>query len=422
MQANSEILDAGDLNGGSLARGLAVLTCATIFLLTGPLGMEGGYGMLAVVAVCIMVLLWPFSQQSLGAVLIFSAATLYVVPLISLLYVGIPASLALFALFAIIAYAMASAGSRVERMVPALIDGIRANVNVLAMAGLLVGGLLVASQGGGYTQPIFAGFTGLALVHFERVQWAGPGVVLRWACVAIFAAVIGVYSALLWDGFGRIVIISFLLLPVLVSMRYRLFTLHPLILGGLGGLLVFVGRVLRFGISEGIAGISEDSGATHLILSSELLANHADNNSGTTLFEQFQLFFLGWVPRELWPSKPLNINSLFVDSYIGRAGLSEEHSTALGFFGEQIYLAGDLWLLTALFAAVMVIAVRALIAQVARPYYAAVVVYDVWVVTLFWGGMASFAARAWFALIPLVLYVIFLRYREAAYRRDLPLA
>jgi len=404
--------DDADLSGGSVARGVALLACATIALLTIGLGVKAGYGTLTALTICVMILLWRFSQQSLGIVLIFSAATLYVVPTISLLYVGVPVNLGLFALFAIIAYAMTHFGSAVERAMPLPDEGVGGGVNLLAMTGLLAGGLIAGAESGGFAQPIFAGAAGIALVHLERLQWARTGWVMRWAALGIYAAAIGVYATFLWDGFGRIVIISFLLLPVLVSIRYRLFRLDPLLLAGAGGLLVFVGRVLRFGVSEGIAGISEDSGATHLILSSELLANHPGNTSGTSLFQQFQLFFLNWAPRELWPGKPININSLFVDSYIGRAGLSEEHSTALGFFGEQVYLAGHFWLLTAILAAVMVITVRALIVRIAQPYYASVVVYDVWVVTLFWGGMASFAARAWFALVPLVLYVLLLRRQD----------
>lgn len=409
---------AAEVSGISVARGVALMACALIVLLTVGLGIRASYGTLAVLTICVMILLWRFSQHSLGIVLIFSAATLYVVPTISLLYVGVPVNLGLFALFAIITYAMASLGAEVERSIPLPDKGIRAGVNFLAMSALLVGGLVAGAESGGFAQPIFAGAAGVALVHLERLQWARPGAVTRWAALGVYAVAIGVYAAFLWDGFGRIVIISFLLLPVLVSIRYRLFRLNPLLLASAGALLVFVGRVLRFGVSEGIAGISEDSGATHLILSSELLANHPGNTSGTSLLQQFQLFFLNWAPREVWPGKPININSLFVDSYIGRAGLSEEHSTALGFFGEQIYLAGHFWLLTAILAAVMVIAVRALIVRIAQPYYTSVVVYDVWVVTLFWGGMASFAARAWFAVVPLVLYVLLLRRHDRQHLAD----
>lgn len=394
---------------GSTARGVALLVCATIFLLTGVLGVRGGYGTLLATTMCVMLLLWRFSQQSLGAILIFSATSLYLVPLISLIYVGLPVNVGLFALFAITAYCMASFGSRVEAMRPFETGGISATANFLAMTGMLIVGLVAATETGTFGQPIFTGFVALALLHFERLCWTQCSTLLRWVAMAIFAAVIGIYAAFLWDGFGRIVIISFLLLPVLISARYQLFRLSPLLLVAAGGLLVFVGRVLRFGVSEGISGIAVDSGATHLILSSELLASQAESTSGTSLFEQFQLFFLNWAPREIWPGKPININSLFVDSYIGRGGLSEEHSTALGFFGEQIYLAGDMWLLTAVIAAVMTIAVRAIISRIAQPYYASVVAYDVWLVTLFWGGMASFAARAWFAVIPLVAYAVFLK-------------
>jgi hypothetical protein len=406
----------GAIKSGSVARGVALLVCATIFLLTSVLNVEGGYGTLLAVTICVMLLLWQFSQQSLGAVLIFSATSLYVVPLISLIYVGLPVNLGLFALFTITAYGMVLFGSRVETMTPSTTDETSAIANILAMTGMLVMGLVAATQTNTFGQPVFTGFVALALVHLERLHWARAGALLRWAALVIYAAVIGIYAALLWDGFGRIVIISFLLLPVLISARYKLFRLGPLLLMAAGGLLVFVGRVLRFGVSEGISGIAVDSGATHLILSSELLASTAKSTSGTSLFEQFQLFFLNWAPREVWPGKPININSLFVDSYIGRGGLSEEHSTALGFFGEQIYLAGDMWLLTALVAAIMTMAVRAFIARVAQPYYASVIAYDVWLVTLFWGGMASFAARAWFAVIPLVAYVLLLKNWEVRRR------
>jgi hypothetical protein len=414
MNAYSEDLVHGapEISSGSLGRLIALISCIAIFLLTAFFGVRGGYSVLAIITFCVMLILWRHSQQSLGIVLIFSAMTLYVVPFISLIYVDMPVTLAVFALFSITAYVMANVGQSVDRQSLPFDSSYSSERNLLIMVGFLVLGLITTPFVGDFGQPLFTGLAAVALAHLERAHWGQGSKITRWACLVIYAVAICAYAALFWDGFGRIVIISLLLLPVIVSVRYKLFRLSPLVLAGAGGAMVFIGRVLRFGFSEGIAGISEDSGATHIILSSELLANHARNTSGTTLIQQFELFFLNWAPRSIWPGKPININSLFVDSYLGRAGYSEEHSTALGFFGEQIYLAPAFWLLTVPIAIVMVLAVRALIARLAQPYYSSVVIYDVWLVTLFWGGMASFAARAWFTVVPLVVYAIFLNHRE----------
>jgi hypothetical protein len=420
MSAYSEDLlhGAPEISGGSIGRLIALISCIAIFILTAFFGVRGGYSVLAIITFCVMLILWRHSQQSLGIVLIFSAMTLYVVPFVSLIYVDLPVTLAVFALFSMTAYVMVNVGQSVERHSPPFDPSYSSERNLLIMVALLVLGLVATPFVGDFGQPLFTGFAAVALVHLERAHWGQGSKITRWVCLVIYAVAICIYAALFWDGFGRIVIISLLLLPIIVSVRYRLFHLSPLVLAGAGGAMVFIGRVLRFGFSEGIAGISEDSGATHIILSSELLANHARNTSGTTLLQQFELFFLNWAPRSIWPGKPININSLFVDSYLGRAGYSEEHSTALGFFGEQIYLAPAFWLLTVPIAIAMALAVRALIGRLAQPYYSSVVIYDVWLVTLFWGGMASFAARAWFTVIPLVIYVIFLKYREALPRSE----
>lgn len=414
MNAYNEDLVHGqpEISSGSLGRLIAVISCVAVFLLTAFFGVHGSYSILAIITFCVMFILWRHSQQSLGIVLIFSAVTLYVVPFISLIYVNMPVTLAVFALFSVTAYVLANVGQSVERLPAPFDPSYSGGRNLLIMTGFLVVGLIATPFVGDFGQPLFTGFAAVALLHLERANWGQGSKITRWACLAIYAVAICIYAAFFWDGFGRIVIISLLLLPVIVSVRYKLFRLNPLILAGAGGAMVFIGRVLRFGFSEGIAGISEDSGATHIILTSEVLANHARNTSGTTLLEQFELFFLNWAPRSIWPSKPININSLFVDSYLGRAGYSEEYSTAVGFFGEQIYLAPSFWLLTIPFTLCMILAVRALIARIAQPYYSSVVIYDVWLVTLFWGGMASFAARSWFTVIPLVIYAIFLKYRE----------
>ena len=97
---------------------------------------------------------------------------------------------------------------------------------------------------------------------------------------------------------------------------------------------------------------------------------------------------------------------------LGREGVDAEHNVAIGFFGEHLFYLPHAWILSAGLLVVTVVILRRGLWALCSPYRSVLIVFDVWLMTLFWGGMAAFAARVWFALLPLVTYVLVLKWLE----------
>jgi hypothetical protein len=49
------------------------------------------------------------------------------------------------------------------------------------------------------------------------------------------------------------------------------------------------------------------------------------------------------------------------------------------------------------------------IVKLSGAFEAPAIMFDVWLLTYFWGGMASFASRAWYCIVPIVIYAVVLR-------------
>jgi hypothetical protein len=392
---------------------LALLGCVFITILDLAVGITG-FASLTACTIFMCIILYPYRNTSLGSITLFSGTSLYIVAYAALLTVGELVNIAWFALFILVAYAMLAStvdpvtlenrGQRTEERSAsvgnlALLPIILATA--FAMSTLLSGTIAELSIGVGWA---------VSMLMLERLHWSTPSLFKRLVGASLIIVYLLVYAAFFWGGGGRLAFISLLLAPILLISYYGPWRVNGFVLAGLGAALVFVGRVMRFGWSNGLAGVAEDSGATHVGLTSELWRVPSLTGSATNLWEQYLLLFVNWLPREWWPGKPLGANYVFVDVYIGREGLGEEHSTALGYFGEHIYYSQDFWILGVVLTTVTIIALRRLLAKLSGPYITPVLMLDVWLLTLFWGGMAVFGSRLWFSLLPTLGLAVFLRW------------
>ena len=390
---------------------VVALTATAVFLLTAYYDVLNNFTGWTVCASLFSLTCWGRVRNSLGWMLLFSGITLYVVPYLSLQIVAYPVQVAWFALFILFTEVMLRAQGRpvdeVGRL-PAARSGIEAPIASLAVLAI---GIALSSQGELLGFLLFVAW-GCSLIPFERAMAAYGGAVGKLVLIGLYYLLLGVYVLFVWDGFGRTFISAFFLAPLLILLTYRIVQLPVAAFAAAALTLPFIGRVLRFGWSDGLAGIADDSGASHIIVTSEIWASPALVTNAGTLSDQWVLLFGNWLPRALWSGKPSGIGSTFVDTYIGRTGYSEGHSTALGIFGEHIYLGQGLWLVSTVALLVAVLILRASIAKLAAPYLAPVIVFDVCLLTLIWGGMASFGARVWFPLIPMVLIAVVLNRRD----------
>lgn len=387
-------------------RKLAVVyLCAIIFFLSAYGDILNGFAGLLMLTALLVVGLPQAGQSSLASTVAISGVAIFAMPYAGLIYTDALVQTAWFALFIIVGIVLIEYGEPPVQTIASPGHGV-ADLPLIAV--YLVTGLFFWGDEGLRQVSFYAGWA-LALVHLERIHAQTRSLLYRGAGLFLFAAVIGYFTTVLWSGSGRIVQLSFALAPILLAAHYRLFRLNALVLGSAAAALSFFGRVIRFGWSNGLAGLAEDSGASPITITSYLWHTRDVVLATGSIIDQWLLFFVNWFPRNLWPAKPLGIGSTFVDMVIGREGVSAEHNLAIGLFGEHIFYLPNGWVLSVSLLVLLVVVLRRALVRLCTPYRAPVIVFDVWLITLFWGGMAAFAARVWFALIPVVPYLLLLK-------------
>lgn len=381
-----------------------MLICVTVFAFNAILGAGDGFVGLSILTVVMLVVLAPYASTPMGGVALFTGITVFLVPLVALIYVDAGVWPGWLGLFTIVARALIAWSPR-DIELPAMAHG--AVINLAMVAVLLSFGLLL--QVLGYNELFFHASWACSLIHLERLHAATPAKPMRLAGVAIVVGAVLVYSVTFWSGYGRLILSTFALAPVLLSVHYRTFRLPILAFAAFSASLVFLGRIIRFGVGDGIAGLADDSGASPLTLTQGFWDADVTIAWSEPFWHQWALLFLNWFPRDWWADKPVGINYTLVDAIWGRLGLGEEHSTAVSFLGEQVFLHSYLWpLTTALLVAVLILTWR-FISKIAAPYFAPVVVFQSWMITFFWGGMATYGSRVWFSVVPMLVYLYVLR-------------
>jgi hypothetical protein len=400
--------DHVDASARTVRRAAALLLCTVVFFLSAYAGLLNDYLGVAIVTGALVLGFPAAGRSSLASVIVVTGFAIFAMPFIGLVYVGELLYTAWFALFVIFSIVLDVYGDPPPRPAAPLGHG---NADMMFIVAYLVLGLILWGDEGLRQISFYAGWA-LALVHLERIHARTTAMLPRVMGLMIYVAVIGYFAAVLWGGGGRIVQLSFMLAPILLTAYYRTFRLNIIVFALAAVGLSFIGRVLRFGWSDGLQGLSVDSGASPITITSYLWETKAQSLSIGSIVDQWALLFLNWFPRELWPNKPLGVGTTFVDVVFGRAGVSAEHNLAIGIFGEHMFFLPHAWIVSvALLAGVIILMRRALI-RVGAPYRAPVIAFDVWLMTLFWGGMAAFAARVWFALIPIIPYVMLIRWLD----------
>lgn len=244
----------------------------------------------------------------------------------------------------------------------------------------------------------------VSIVYLERISiYAKLHVIL--ILLALYAGVLFVYVVFHWGGFGRIIVGAYILMPILIANGIRDLGVRSWQGVVLAVPALYVSQSSRHG-EVGLENLHGGSASHHLFLTNDLYsAQSVISPSWQTFFEQWLLFYLNWMPRDLWSGKPIGIGLSFVDGWIGRAGFSDGFSVSVGFIGELIYYVGELWWVALFLCALTLISTRAAVAKFTKGYIAPLVVFDVSLLSYTWGGFATFGSRAWFMILPMLLLI-----------------
>ena len=225
----------------------------------------------------------------------------------------------------------------------------------------------------------------------------------------LFLVVIAIYVYVFWSGFGRIEIGSFLLIPMLILNFYRdmgIRTMHAILVGPA---LIFLAQLSRYGSVDSGERLVFGSVGAHITYTDELWGGNTyiQNGGLVAWLDQWVLLFFNWVPRDFWPSKPIGLGYSAVDEWIGRDGFSEGYSISVGFIGEQYYLLGSGFWLGLVVVFITLVSLRIVVQRYCCGYIAPLVMYDVNLMSYFWGGGAAFGSRMFFFIVPAILFLMF---------------
>ncbi|WP_139165892.1 hypothetical protein [Paracoccus tibetensis] len=255
---------------------------------------------------------------------------------------------------------------------------------------------------------------GASLVLLDRLVAQHPSKRYAAFLVALFLIVVFLYTQFQWGGFGRLVIGGFVLAPVLVANARIDLGIRPIYFIIFAPLALYVAQKSRYGAVEGISEMFIGSAGHHLQVTHDVLQRDIEwiSDGLGTFISQYLLLFLNWVPRELWPEKPIGVGLWSVDTMYGRERMGDEYSQSIGFLGEQYFYLGDLFWVGLFVVLVTLACLRTAVSRASYGSVAPVVIFDVNLSSFFWGGCASFGSRFWFMVVP-ALFICWLFHRRS---------
>lgn len=289
---------------------------------------------------------------------------------------------------------------------------------------LLLGGLLFWCALAGFLMDpdgflslmLFVAPYSVSLVLFERLLAARASlrIIIFWAIAYLIMLVF--YVTFHWSGFGRLVIGGFALAPLLIINHHRDIALRTAALALLAPIVLYFAQLSRYGTIDDAESLLIGSAGHHLIVTNDVLNGEFYRFFGgiDIFISQYVLLFLNWVPRSWSQEKPIGVGFWSVDAVYGRDSLGETYNQSIGFLGElYLYLGPDFWI-GGSFILITLLLLRRFIARYSYGFITPLVIFDVNLISYFWGGMATFGSRAWFMIVPALIMAWWFRGKLSA--------
>lgn len=271
----------------------------------------------------------------------------------------------------------------------------------------LVGSLLAIIGYGGFVTPVFAFLIILLSLSFKQ-----NNIKNNFIFIFIFIVFFLVYAKFAWSGFGRTVLIGWLLLALLqfaYSINYKVnkyvFGLVP----GVGATLLNNRDIFKLEFS-GFENALNDSAYGPYRLASTFIEYFNQRGFDVSGFwDQILFTFFVYIPRAIWPSKPFGFGFEYtvrhLDAYLADAG----HSIASTLIGDHIYYLGYFGIITSLLIFLIIALITNALYKIKGLNGNGVLLFSASMLVLVWGGMTSFSARVALPSIIFVLLFTFFR-------------
>jgi len=223
--------------------------------------------------------------------------------------------------------------------------------------------------------------------------------------VGIFALAMAYYIFYMWSGFGRIIIAVFILCAFWVYWKQhalpfgKLITLFGVLIGPIALGFIRGGDGFREQIQSG----NIDSNLSPYLLANDLVAMESVVDP-VGLFEQLFLYFFIWIPRDIWAGKPYGFGFEYTVQNLDQSLIDAGHSIASLFVGEHIYYLGGVGFLTSLLSVLLIAITFNYFNKLKNIFKHFSLIIALHIPAFVWGGLASYSARVWLALITFSLF------------------
>jgi hypothetical protein len=216
-------------------------------------------------------------------------------------------------------------------------------------------------------------------------------------------------ATLSWDGFGRIVYVSYLFVPLIFSIRARILIIPVLSVPLLVIAGLYLTQLIRADSVVSIEGLFMGSAGHHIVVTSDIF-RLGPIYPAAQFFEQYFLMFFNWLPRAIISDKPFGIGfSSVYDIYPAAPYYGVNYSHSVGFVGESFAFFGDFFFVGLLLYAGGIAFINKLVGLfVPKVAVLGSIVVYISVISFLWGGGAAFGARIWEPMIAVVLCNILL--------------
>lgn len=232
--------------------------------------------------------------------------------------------------------------------------------------------------------------------------------------LALFS-VIFLYMFFIWEGFGRLMLASWALIPMFFFFLFFDIKIRKAVIVPVVALSSIFATFMRFEVKDFddlLHSVSNDSTTAPVRHAASIYqlssAEHFSSNvSG--MADQFSMFIVGALPRFVWPSKPFGFGYEYVVAEMPAVLADHGHSIAALFLGEQIYYAGIIWGTVAALVSVSVLVFMHNFLFSIRSSFKGLYAMPLlmWTMSFYWAGIATFSQRFQqsFLLVLIVLLV-----------------
>ncbi|WP_440676612.1 hypothetical protein [Candidatus Pelagibacter sp. HIMB1593] len=253
----------------------------------------------------------------------------------------------------------------------------------------------------------------ISLIYLEKILKTLKNPIFGGIFLIYHFSFSAVYLYFHWVGMGRVFLAVLFLSPILIYFHYcRIFISHFIfyIACPIALMILQSSRYKNFSFEEYLIG----SAGYHLQITEMVQSTkYFAQTQWNAFFDQYLLMYFIHVPREIWSSKPIPIGFWAVDVIFEESvrtnptiGVDKEFSISLGFVGEQMLMFGEKFYIGLIFTLITIVVIRKLVSYLSFNSIVPLLIFDLNLVSYFWGGMSIFGSRLWVLLIPCLILLI----------------